>query len=325
MTPLSDKPQTPPRPRGSRLAKASLALALGTSLLIWLLISVDPYEYNWAVFAIAETMVFASIVVSPILAIASIVLICRHRGRLTDFGFAIPSLIIAGFIANFMMIKPPKESPYVWFSGRAGAVVYGFCAVTRIPHPFFFPYRSRVYQIVAVAIQSLCTASRNYHQEYGHWPQPRSSGDLVLIFNGLINPRTGKSVSGTRPDLLQQNPRRIQFMKFKPRDVTYPDKPQDELAFYDPWGTPYAFAFDNGVGGVYYLGPGMTNAVIWRDDKADDHHIPVPFEDETGAKFIRGGFAFFSNGPDTKTGTGLSEPDSRDTARAYYDDVRSWR
>jgi hypothetical protein len=274
-----------------------------------------------AVFVIAETMVSASIVVSPILSIASIVLIYKSRGKLTGWGFAVPSLIIAALIATVMEIPPPEHRPYVWYNGRAGAVVYGLCTVMRIPHPGFSSYGSRQ----GAAIQSLCTASKNYWNEYGHWPQPRSSGDLVLIFNGLINPRTGKSVSGTRPDLLQQNPRRIQFMKFKPRDVTYPDKPQDELAFYDPWGTPYAFAFDNGVGGVYYLGPGTNNPVVWHDDKADDHQIPVPFEDDSGAKFISQGFAFFSNGPDTKTGTGPSEPDSKNPARAYEDDVRSWR
>ena len=304
---------------------ASLVLAVGAPWLIWLLMSVDPFENNLVVFVVAEAMVFVSIVVSPALAIASIVLVCKRRERLRDIGIAVPSLVIGGVVASLMMIPPPENLQFTLYNGRAGDVVYGFCTVARIAHPGFRCYRSHNYGSGTSAIQSLCTASKNYWAEYSHWPQPRNSGDLALIFNGLIDPRTGKDVGETRPDLLQQNPRRIRFMKFRPKDVTPPGQSQAELAFYDPWGTPYAFAFDNGVGGVYYLGPGMTNAVTWRDDKADDDQITVPFEDETRAKFVSKGFAFFSNGPDTKTGTGLSEPDSRNPAKAYEDDVRSWR
>ena len=98
--------------------------------------------------------------------------------------------------------------------------------------------------------------------------------------------------------------------------MTLHGQPQAELAFYDPWGTPYAFAFDNGVGGVYYLGPGTTNAVPWRDDKADDGTISEPFAaTNTTSGVIHAGFAFFSNGPDKKTGT----------ASNGEDDIRSWK
>ena len=161
---------------------------------------------------------------------------------------------------------------------------------------------------------------RSYHNEYDYWPQPRSSGDLVLIFNGLRDPRTGEDIGDKRPDLLAQNPRRIQFLEFKARDVTPRDSfgktTTGELAFYDPWGTPYAFAFHNGIGGIYYRGPRNKEATIWHDSKTGEKGIPLPFattSDENN--LIEADFAFFSNGPDRCTGT-------TESAR---DDIRSWR
>ncbi len=121
-------------------------------------------------------------------------------------------------------------------------------------------------------------------------------------------------------------------MEFKLKDVTPPSgraNATNALAFYDPWGIPYAFCFDNGKGGVYYVGPlqnGVpTNPQPWKDTRAYDNQIPLPFSDGASTTVFTGGFAFFSNGPDTRSGTGPSFPGSNDRAKAYEDDIRSWR
>ena len=56
-----------------------------------------------------------------------------------------------------------------------------------------------------------------------------------------------------------------------------------------------------------------------------DKQISLPLKYDSGAQFIPGGFAFFSDGPDTRTGTDQSDPGSKNPAKAYEDDVRSWR
>ncbi|MFZ2640516.1 MAG: hypothetical protein WA117_05970 [Verrucomicrobiia bacterium] len=178
---------------------------------------------------------------------------------------------------------------------------------------------------VAFLIQTLCQVSEAYWREYGHWPQPRNSEDLVLIFNGLRDPRTGEDIRDSRPDLHKQNPRHVQFMKFKLKDVTLHGRPQEELGLRDPWGTPYGFAYDNGNGGIYYLGPGTNSPVVWHDNKANDDTIPTPFEDSSTVSVIRKGCAFFSNGPDGRTGTGQSSSGGKNRAKACKDDIRSWR
>jgi hypothetical protein len=166
----------------------------------------------------------------------------------------------------------------------------------------------------------LAAAASAYYNEYNRWPQLRSSGALVLIFSGLRDPRTGKDIGGTRPDLLEQNPRRIPFIDSTVLNVKPPGILRwfttNELAFYDPWGTPYGFAFDNGIGGVCYRGPGASNPIPWPDTKAGDGVIPLPFASANGSTHvIRAGCAFFSNGPDGRTGTSETEKD----------DIRSWR
>lgn len=174
--------------------------------------------------------------------------------------------------------------------------------------------------IAAAHIHSLCSASEACHIEYNRWPQPRNAADFVLIFGGLRDPRTGEVVSGKRPALLAQNPQRLPFMDFRAKDVTPPysssKSVSDDLAFYDPWGTPYGFAFDNGIGGVYYRGPGTNSPTPWPDTKAGDGVIPLPFASAGGGtNVIRAGCAFFSNGPDGLTGTPETEAD----------DIRSWK
>ena len=162
------------------------------------------------------------------------------------------------------------------------------------------------------AIQSLCTASKAYHDEYGKWPEPHGAADLVLIFNGGRDPVTGEYVSR----VADQNPRKIRFMEFTVKDVTLPGAGgRSPLAFYDPWGTPYAFCFDNDKLGVYFRGPGTTGETVWLDSPAGDNKVCMPFMDFSGAMTIPAGYAFFSNGPDGRTGTG---PTTRD-------DIRSWK
>ena len=144
---------------------------------------------------------------------------------------------------------------------------------------------------------------------------------MVLIFNGLRHHVSGEDVSTTRPDLLLQNLHRIRFMEFKINDVTDPI-PEDSAAYYvataffDPWGTPYSFAFDNGIGGVYHRGPGNNGATPWPVGKAGDGIIIPPFLSGSGREETNHtGFVFFSNGPDQRTGT-------PETAK---DDIRSWK
>ena len=236
--------------------------------------------------------------------IAALIVIERSSGRLVGIRFVIDAFLI---------------------------VIVSFPLVFLIPaHVKPIPLNSSTFARTASAIQSLCVASKSYRNEYGRWPQPKNLGDLVLIFNGLIDPRTGKDISSTRPDLLEQNPQRVQFMEFKRRDMTPPPRwaTTDELSFYDPFGMPYAFCFDNGIGGVYYEGPvengGPKKPKPWLDSKANDGQIPVRFNDGSTNTVIFCGYAFFSNGPDTRTGTGQSDPGSRYPAKAHEDDVRSW-
>ena len=179
------------------------------------------------------------------------------------------------------------------------------------------------------AISSLMTAAKSYYNEYGQWPSPTSDMDLVLTFNGLMNPQSGTKISNGQA--ATDNPRAIQFMEFRLKDVTVPGSAsgQSPLAFYDPWGMPYAYCFDNGKKGNYYQGPVQngtpSGAQGWTDQTAYDNQITVPFKDDSNATLITGGYAFFSDGPDTRTGTDQSDPGSKNPAKAYEDDVRSWR
>ena len=179
------------------------------------------------------------------------------------------------------------------------------------------------------AIQSLCTAAKSYHAEYGKWPEPASDSDLVLTFNGLVHPVTGqKATSGQAAG---DNPRAIRFMEIQSRDVTIKAfGEQTPLALYDPWWIPYAYCFDNGKKGSYYAGPlqnGRPSGLqAWPDTTGNDGQVPVPFKDDNSSKtVITEGYAFFSNGPDTRTGTDQSEPGGKNPMKAYEDDVRSWQ
>jgi len=181
----------------------------------------------------------------------------------------------------------------------------------------------------SAAVQSLCGAAKVFNNEYGRWPEPANDQDFVLLFNGLLNPQTGQKV--TNGQAATDNPRAIQFMEFKLKDVTIPGTGnQSPLAFYDPWSMPYAFCFDNGKRGLYYGGPfqngNPSNLQSWTDPTAYDSQIPAPFRDDSStSNIIPGGYAFFSNGPDTRTGTDQSDPGSKNQTKAYEDDVRSWK
>jgi prepilin-type N-terminal cleavage/methylation domain-containing protein len=191
----------------------------------------------------------------------------------------------------------------------------------------------------SAALNQLATASRAYNTEYGRWPAPgANSSYLVYVFNGLRDPVTGQDVSrSSAASLLEQNPRKIQFMEFKSKDVSVRSVSGSgagssasfgQVAFYDPWGTPYGHCFDNGANGIYRRGPGNTAATTWRDNTAYDNVIEEPFTTSGGQLKINAGYAFFSNGPDTRTGTGPSNPSAGGSSRstlAYEDDVRSWK
>ncbi len=181
----------------------------------------------------------------------------------------------------------------------------------------------------SASITSLSGAARAYNNEYGRWPEPANDQDFILVFNGLMNPQTGQKV--TNGQAATDNPRAIQFMEFKVKDVTITGQgSQSPLAFYDPWSMPYAYCFDNGKKGSYYAGPfqngSPSNLQSWTDATAYDNQVPVPFrEDSSSSSVISGGCAFFSDGPDTRTGTEQSEPGSKVSTKAYEDDVRSWK
>lgn len=101
---------------------------------------------------------------------------------------------------------------------------------------------------------SLCSAAKAYQRVYGKWPEPADNQDFVLTFSGLLDPRTGRRV--TNNQAAKDNPLAIEFMGFKVRDTTIPGfGDRCPLAYYDLWGMPYAYCFDNGKKGSYYLGP----------------------------------------------------------------------
>lgn len=173
----------------------------------------------------------------------------------------------------------------------------------------------------AAAISSLCAASSGYYNDYGRWPDVTSPSELVMVFNGAMNPLTGAEDSNGK----EQNPRKIPYMEFKLKDLTAKSgsggDSTSEVQFYDPWGIPYAFCFDNGKAGYVY---GNTS---WKDSTAYDNTIPKPVvNDGTPGLTINVGFAFFSNGPDQNTGSGPSDPKNQSSqVKAYEDDVRSWK
>lgn len=281
MTSPQDNP--PQQPKVSRLAITSMVLVASSLFLSAAVLGDNTFPFPELIL----TSIFC-LVLTPLFGVAALVAIKRSFGQLVGNGIAVGTLVIATVLFSLWLLPSISDGGH----------------------------RPRGKSWTYAMIQALCVASKSYNNEYGHWPQPRSNGDLVLIFNGLRDPRTDKDISGSRPDLLEQNPRRIQFMEFKLKDVTPHGKPEEELAFYDPWGTPYGFAFDNGVGGVYYLGPGTNNPVIWRDGKANDNCVPEPFVTTNATVgVIPGGYAFFSNGPDGRTGT----------TPGCQDDIRSWR
>lgn len=190
-------------------------------------------------------------------------------------------------------------------------------------------YRAVLRMKTQAVVEQLRTAAKSYHSEYGKWPEPANDQDLVLTFNGLVNPVTGQKA--TTGQAASDNPRALRFMEIQSKDVTIRTLgEQTPLALYDPWWMPYAYCFDNGKKGSYYLGPLQngrpSNLQSWPDTTANDSQVPVPFKDDSSIKtVITEGYAFFSDGPDTRTGTGQSEPGSKNTTKAYEDDVRSWK
>jgi type II secretory pathway pseudopilin PulG len=167
----------------------------------------------------------------------------------------------------------------------------------------------------------LYDASTAYRNEYHRWPNPKNATELVLILGGLKDPMTRKE-AGPK----DQNPKHICFMDFKAHQVSFAGA--GLCAFLDPWGVPYAYAFDNGIGGEYFEKQGWPQTGRpWRDDVAGDNVLPRPFPPGQ----INAGCAFFSVGPDWRTGMGPSDPSKPPkwwsiwrSKLAYEDDVASW-
>ncbi len=175
----------------------------------------------------------------------------------------------------------------------------------------------------SAVINQLGVAASAYYNEYNRWPKARNPSDLVYVFNGLKDPMSGQEMSG---QMMSENPRKIAFMDFKAKDVSSGTAgAAGQIALYDPWGTPYGYAFDNGREGAFFVGPGMANQQGWSDKTAYDNQVDKPYSDGSRNIYINDGWAFFSNGPDTRTGVGPSDPTSQATARAFDDDVRSWK
>jgi len=170
-------------------------------------------------------------------------------------------------------------------------------------------------------IEQLNGVAAHYRAEYNRSPKPRNAVELVLIFNGLRDPVSVQEAGDSA--LLAENPRKIKFMEFKLKDVISSPTQQTTGPLHDPWGTPYAYAFDNGVGGEYFAHAGWPQSgVPWRDPASDDNILPAPFSIPGKPDLIDTASAFFSNGPDQRTGPGPSRAGSR--TPAYEDDIRSW-
>ncbi len=221
-----------------------------------------------------------------IFGIAALVAINRSHGQLRGQGMAIAGICLGGVSVVMVPIL-------------AGLL---FPAISRV--------KSQAQKAqAAVAVRQLCVASDAYYIEYNKWPEPRNAADLVLILNGGKDPVTGKEVSRA----VEQNPRRLQFMVFNIKDLapisSSGAEAGGEMVLVDPWGTPYAFCFDNGKAGC-------ATGTTWKDQTALDNKISKPFPDGSSDDSINAGAAFFSNGPDKSTGS---------QNIAYEDDVRSWK
>ena len=93
--------QASPKPRRSRLAISSLAL-IGIPLLCWFLIWVCSRIHAYNVALMLAYLAFVSLIVSPVLAIASLVAIHRSRGQLLGKGVAITSICFLTYFASYM-------------------------------------------------------------------------------------------------------------------------------------------------------------------------------------------------------------------------------
>lgn len=109
--------QVSPKPRRSRLAIASLAL-IGVPLLCWFLIWVIwvcSHFHAGNVALMLAILGFASLIVSPVFAIASLVAIHRSRGQLLGKGAAIVSICFFIYGASYLHFVRSH-----WFMGLYG-------------------------------------------------------------------------------------------------------------------------------------------------------------------------------------------------------------
>jgi prepilin-type N-terminal cleavage/methylation domain-containing protein len=96
-------------------------------------------------------------------------------------------------------------------------------------------------------VVQLAVAVKGYQTEYGRLPTSNTSqSDIEEASDGwfqsnndqIMRVLTGENYQGL-------NPRKIVFMEVRPAKGTPPkDGLGEDMKFYDPWGTPYAFKMD---------------------------------------------------------------------------------
>ncbi len=99
MTSPSHNSQPLTKPRRSRLALASLALALSSALSLPVCFVCSKFTLGETLLTLLGIIAATAFFASPILAIASLVVIYRSHGRLTGYGMAIYGIIITALIA----------------------------------------------------------------------------------------------------------------------------------------------------------------------------------------------------------------------------------
>jgi len=146
----------------------------------------------------------------------------------------------------------------------------------------------------------IVTAVSAFYTEYGRYPTSESEDSNAKYGTG--SPKTNDTIlNELRATTTTLNTRQIVFIS--PPDVKDPTKPQSGISridnqFYDPWGRPYALAFDANY---------------------DNQIIPNPYGDNTGAGAspLRQGVIAWSVGRD-----GLPGKNGKFTGS---DDIISWQ
>ena len=155
MSPPSDNPQPLARPRRSRLAIASLALALSPVFSLPLLCICHQFDASESTLRDFELTAVIAFLGSPFLAIVALVMVYRSHGQLTGYGTAISGILIAVLVAFIIC-------------GSGSRVPKGEMAYERMCNA-----------------DVLCDALKCYEHEHGQLPPHLSS--LVPTYLSLNN------------------------------------------------------------------------------------------------------------------------------------------